>query len=201
MMLTYPPFMQRPTFTTALGAAVPPAFPHQLPVLGSHLSVGPASHSSLAFHAQLRPGSALTTPAAMEREQPKSPEEEKPSEAEKPSSLGSFSIASILGRDDKPKPPANVAAAAAKTNVHNPAHYVDARSPTTPLSAGHRPSGLYYFYPTPQAASHFPFAAAQHPGCLEAEIQRRMAAPVAVIGEIVRSAGTREAPAAHRPCS
>lgn len=181
-MLTYPPFMQRPTFTTALGA-VPPAFP-QLPVLGSHFSAGAASHSSLAFHAQL-PGSALTTPATVERE-PKSPED-KPSETAKPS-LGSFSIASILGRDDKPKPPANVAAAAVKTNVHNPAHYVDARSPTTPLSAGHRPSGLYYFYPTPQAASHFPFAA-QHPGCLEAEIQRRMAAPVAVIGEIVRSAG------------
>ena len=182
MMLTYSQFMQRPTFATAQLGAVPSAFP-QLPVLGSHFAMGGAVNpSGFAFHAQL-PGLALTTAANVDRE-PKSPDN-KPSEAAKPSQC-SFSIASILGRDDKPKPAAGVAGLA---NVRNSAHCgVDARSPTTPLSAGHKPSGIYYFYPPPQTVQPFPFAA-QHPGCLEAEMQRRMAAPVAVINEIVRNAG------------
>ena len=193
-MLTYQPFMQRPPFA-AIGAPIP-AFP-QLS-LGPQFSFAPMP-ASFALHAHAR---VPTLPAVSPQErsplEPKSPElskqlqrESEQSSSSKPSH--SFSIASILGKDSGEKR----SSSPQSSNGHNPAPYKTSESvsPSTPLSAGSKPSNFYYFYPPPQAPTPFPFAAA--PTCIEAELQRssccglsRMSAPVAMISEIVRNAGT-----------
>ena len=194
MMLAYhPAFMQRPPFA-AVGA-----LPHSLPSfppssLGLQFPFSPPT--AFALHAQIPTPPAVVS-SLSPREQTKSPEYSKKQKEHHPpasskSSKSSFSIASILGKDDREKPGSNSSSDAASSNGRNPAHSESA-SPSTPLSAGSQPSNFYYFYPPPQAPSPFHFPTAQT--CLEAELQRsscglsRFSAPVAVISEIVRNAG------------
>lgn len=196
MMLTYQPFMQRPPFA-AISAPLP-AFP-QLS-LGPQFSFAPMPAASFALHARIPTLPAVSPHEKSPLAHPKSPELGKPLQREgeqsSPKPSHSFSIASILGKDSGEKksstPPSS--------NGHNPAPYKtrESASPSTPLSAGSKPSNFYYFYPPPQAHTPFPFAAA--PTCVEAELQRssccglsRMSAPVAMISEIVRNADHLEA--------
>lgn len=113
-------------------------------------------------------------------------------------SKGSFSIASILARDSISPSAAASAAVPASLNSADKCSS-STISPATPLSAGQRHSGsFYYYYPTPpqaQTPTHFNFTT----GTLEAELHSsaaalhsRLSAPVAVISEIVRNAGSLE---------
>lgn len=103
----------------------------------------------------------------------------------------SFSIESILSRgDDKSAKIKDFSARKAEQQQAAPTSSV---SPATPLSAGPKPNGFYYFYPPPTAAQAFPFSPQS---CLDSELHRsaaaalhgRLSAPVAVISEIVRNA-------------
>ena len=205
MMLAYPSFMQRPPFAAAVG---PAAYPQGMPSY-SQLSMAtiphycsattPPSAATLAtFALHLNSPSHPATVGAQERKEMKSPLVQHTTEPTKKSpaatsnngSKSSFSIASILARDDsKPKNAKSEVPASIAMTTHRDQQV----SPVTPLSAaGQNPSSFYYFYPPhPQAPSSFPF----HTGLTESELHRggglhgRITAPVAVISEIVRNAG------------
>ena len=191
MMLTYPPFMQRPSPFAAVGglptaAQLQSSYP-QLAVSGPQFMFTPHVNS---FGVQLSP-KAKCIPSPKEGE--KTPEDK--------STKNSFSIASILGDDKDQKSKKHCADPSSPnqnsmTTLYNGSiSYQEQRalsaSPVTPLSGGPKPNNqFYYLYPPP---SHFPFASAQ--SCLENELmhrgalQGRLTAPVAVISEIVRNAG------------
>ena len=190
-MLAYPSYvMQRPSFAAA-------ALPHQhYPHAAVSLSppfAFPSSQPppSFALHATAAPLfpqlPSPATPTRHEQQQPTSHSDEdkeadSPSAAKKPCS--SFSIASILGTDDKSlRKERN---SPAKTVAVHHAH-LETVSPSTPLSAGAKPGNFYYFYPPHPPSPFSPFAAAH--SCLDSERLARITAPVAVINEIVRGAG------------
>lgn len=190
MMLAYPSYvMQRPSFAAA-------ALPHQhYPHAAVSLSppfAFPSSQPppSFALHATAAPlFPQLPSPATPTRHEPQQPtshsdedkEADSPSAAKKPCS--SFSIASILGTDDKSlRKERN---SPAKTVAVHHAH-LETVSPSTPLSAGAKPGNFYYFYPPHPPSPFSPFAAAH--SCLDSERLARITAPVAVINEIVRGA-------------
>ena len=100
----------------------------------------------------------------------------------------SFSIESILSRDDDKT--AKSSRTESRSSRDQQAPTGSSVSPATPLSAGQKPNGFYYFYPSPTAQ---PFSLTPQ-SCLDSELHRsaalhgRLSAPVAVISEIVRNA-------------
>lgn len=197
--------MQRPPFAAA---AVGAAYPQGMPTY-SQLSMAaipqycsattpPSAATLAAFTLQLNSPSQL---AAQERKDTKSPHVQEIESAKKSttsqaangSAKNSFSIASILARDDD-KLKSTKAELSAPTTIAVTAHREQQVSPITPLSAGQNPNSFYYFYPPhPQAPSSFPFHT--QPCLTDSELHRagglhgRISAPVAVISEIVRNAG------------
>lgn len=188
MMLTYPPFMQRPSPFAAVGTAaqLPSSYP-QLTVSGPQLMFTPHINS---FGVQLSP-KANSIPSPKEREKT----------VDDKTTKNSFSIASILGDDkdqkcnrhcaDPSSPSQNSVSTLCSGTISYQEQRAPSASPVTPLSGGPKPNNqFYYLYPPP---THFPFASAQ--SCLENELmhrgglQGRLTAPVAVISEIVRNAG------------
>ena len=199
-MLAYPPFMQRSPFA-AVGA-IPqslPGFPQLSLGPQFPFTCSPPPTAAFALHAQIP-----TLPYAADgkvRQEPRTPDSKHAEEPPTPkASQSSFSIASILGKDEKKAPRSATRSPPVSSNGGgNSAHSCcrESVSPSTPLSAGPcKPGSFYYFYPPPQAPSPFPFATAPAQACLDAELQRnscalgRLTAPVAVINEIVRHAGT-----------
>lgn len=189
MMLTYHhPFMQRTPFA-AIGS-LPQSLP-SFPQLALGAQFPFASPAAFALHAQM-PGRSGPEKSPQE---PVSPNLNKQEQAASKPRGNSFSIASILAKDDRDKHPSSSAtcsptlvnaSCASCSPKRNPA-------PSESVSPIPNPSSFYYFHPPPQAPSPFPFAATQ--SCLDAELHRtscglgRISAPVAVIGEIVTRAG------------
>ena len=230
-MLAYPPFMQRGSPFASLGA-LSSGVPQLATVTPHHFSFSPAT---FAFQTQLavaKPSIATSQPADIEKIQQKQQQgaggkvspvsvlSGKPTETKAASSSssckGSFSIASILGKDttkSSPKQPSTVSVSpstaamaltstsASSSNSNNTCNSSGSLerpstlSPATPLSAGQRPGSFYYFYPpapstvTVPTSAQFNFA----PGSsLDSDLHAaglhgRMSAPVAVISEIVRN--------------
>lgn len=189
MMLAYPSFMQRAPFA-ALGSIPAANMPHL--AASPQLSFNPAAFALQAHITTPMITSQLTTgrKAAAVSSDSSTNSSQPPAEQ---SSKGSFSIASILARDSiSPSPTASTTSSS--STVEKPACNM---SPATPLSAGHRPSNsFYYFYPpvSTQTPTHFNFA-----GSLESELHSnamhsRLSAPVAVISEIMRNAGSLDSP-------
>ena len=189
MMLAYQPFMQRPPFA-ALGA-LPQGLPNfpQFPFGGTQFAFSPPAAQ---LHGAFPPAGSLFQESDST---PKSPTHEaskqRASASPKSGQSSSFSIASILG-EDSDRPRRKDSCSSSHSSSANPAPRAESVSPSTPLSAGLKPNNFHYYYYPPQAPSPFHFAAVQP--CLEAELQRsamsRLSAPVAVISEIVTSAGT-----------
>ena len=195
MMLTYPPFMQRhPHFAAA---AMPGSYgPQALPAFPQFTSAAITSPpmmpvAAFALQAQIPSPVRLSSPPANRADSPAESKKDSSSAAavqqQGSGSKCSFSIESILSRgDDRTTKNKDVAPA----RREQPAATTSSLSPATPLSAGQKPNGFYYFYP-PQAAPTFPFSPQS---CLESELHRsaalhgRLTAPVAVISEIVRNA-------------
>lgn len=206
MMLAYPSaFMQRPPFAAAaVGTA---AYPHGMPNY-SQLSLAaipqycsaatpPTAGTLAAFALHLNSPSQAT---AQEQKEVKSPPVQEKESTKKPTpsatngSKSSFSIASILARDDDKPTKHTKTEVSVATTIPLAAHRDQQVSPVTPLSAGHNPGSFYYFYPPhPQPPSSFPFHT--QPCLTDSELHRsralhpRISAPVAVISEIVRNAG------------
>lgn len=198
MMLTYPPFMQRPSPFAAVGgiptaAQLPSSYPQFAAVSGPQFMFTPHINS---FGVQLSPKANSLPSPSLGKEKEKSAEDKPPK-----TSQNSFSIASILGdgKDQKSKKPSAEPTSPSHSSVNTlyntSINYQEQRgpstSPVTPLSGGPKQNNqFYYLYPPP---THFPFASAQ--SCLESELmhrgglQGRLTAPVAVISEIVRNAG------------
>lgn len=206
-MLAYPPFMQRASPFASLGT-LPPGVPQLATVTPHQFSFNPAA---FALQTQISTKTPVVSPhldSEKNRQQQTSFDlaSSKPAEsrAASNSSKGSFSIASILGRDSiksghktstditPPKTAAVTSSICSSSSTERP----PTLSPATPLSAGQRPGSFYYFYPPAlptQAPAHFNFAAS----ALDAELHAaglhgRMSAPVAVISEIVRNANNME---------
>lgn len=184
-MLTYPPFMQRHTHfaTAAVGS-----FPHALPAFPQFSSAAvtpqftssPIPVAAFALQAQI-PSPVLSSPGHSKPEEQTQPDTKK-NQQQGGSSKGSFSIASILARDDEKCKSRDL-----RREQQVPPSSL---SPATPLSAGPKPNGFYYFYPPPAPQTFPPFAPQS---CLDSELHRsalhgRLSAPVAVISEIVRNA-------------
>lgn len=186
MMLAYPPFMQRGPFA-AFGSVPAANMPHL--AASPQLSFNPA-----AFALQAHITTPIITSQVTTGRKTAAVSSDGSSQAPEQSSKGSFSIASILARDSiSPSPTASTISSS--STVEKPA--CSNMSPATPLSAGQRHSNsFYYFYPpvSTQTPTHFNFA-----GSLESELHSnamhsRLSAPVAVISEIVRNAGSLDSP-------
>ena len=210
MMLAYPPFLQRGSPFASFGA-LSSGVPQLTAVTPHHFSFSPASFA-FQTHLAAKP-SLVASQADVEKLQQKSgsgqsspvsvlsskPAEPKPAS----SSKGSFSIASILGKDVFKSPqksssiltPPTTAAVVTTSSICSSGSTVErppTLSPATPLSAGQRPGSFYYFYPPAppaQTPAHFNFTSASS---LDSELHAaglhgRMSAPVAVISEIVRN--------------
>ena len=206
-MLTYPPaaFMQtrHPASVHFAAAAVPgsaspyghPAFP-QFSTAAALTSPPLPTVAAFALQAQIpspirmSPPASAHRPEAVEDRVSPAPEMKKKANSVQQQQGGSkcsFSIESILSRGDK-----------SVKNKGEPRSSRDQQapkgsslSPATPLSAGPKPNGFYYFYPSPTAQA-FQFSPQS---CLDSELHRsaaalhgRLSAPVAVISEIVRNA-------------
>ena len=218
-MLAYPPFVQRGSPFASLGTLTS-GVPQLTTVTPHHFSLSPASFAFQSHLAAKPP--LMATQTDLEKLQQKliaggkaspdfilsaaKPAEPKPSTASP--SKGSFSIASILGKETVKSPaksspivvPPSTAAAMTSGSACSSSSTLErppTLSPATPLSAGQqRPGSFYYFYPpapsavaAAQTPPHFNFAPA---ASLESElhaagIHSRMSAPVAVISEIVRN--------------
>lgn len=186
-MLAYPPFMQRGPPFAALGGIPATSMPH--------LTAAPQLSFSPAFALQAQISAPIITSqvdagkkkAAVVSESSSSSSSSSRSSSEQ-ASKGSFSIASILARDSiSPSPTASSTSQSSSTDKSS-----CSMSPATPLSAGQRHGGnFYYFYPpapAPQTTTHFNFAGME--GDLHTTaLHSRLSAPVAVISEIVRNAG------------
>ena len=208
-MLTYPPaaFMQtrHPASVHFAAAAVPgsvssyghqalPAFPQFCSATSPPLP--PTVAAFAALQAQIPSPIRLSPPAAAHRleaatEQVLAAESKKKSESVQQQGGGSkcsFSIESILSRDDDKSAKNNRTESRSSRDQQAPTG--SSLSPATPLSAGQKPNGFYYFYPSP-TAQPFPLTPQS---CLDSELHRsaalhgRLSAPVAVISEIVRNA-------------
>ena len=203
MMLAYPSFMQRASPFAALGGIPAANMPH--------LAASPQLSFSPAFALQAQISAPIITTSQVDlgrrRSAGERPTTTAASASSKPtaeqSSKGSFSIASILARDSTSPSPATAPSPSsqASTSSSNSSSSIAADkpsiSPATPLSAGqrHGPGSFYYYYPTPatQTPTHFNFAAGALEGDLHssaAALHSRLSAPVAVISEIVRNAGS-----------
>lgn len=189
MMLAYPPFMHRgPPFATLGG----------IPAVNMpHLAAAPQLSFSPAFALQARISAPIITSqadagkkiaiASSGSSSSTSSSSSTPRPSSEQSSKGSFSIASILARDSISPSTASSTSQSSNTDKSS-----CSLSPATPLSAGQRHGGsFYYFYPPAPAThtpTHFNFAGME--GDLHAAaLHSRLSAPVAVISEIVRNAG------------
>lgn len=204
MMLAYPPFMQKTSPFAAVGG-LPPSMPQ--------LTAAPQFTFNPAFSLQAQISASIIN-SQVEALKKNAVSESSPavshssSAAGPAASKGSFSIASILAKDDSrggkngtkssetvvPSPITSINQSISSEKATPSASNL---SPATPISAGQRPSSFYYFYPPPtQAPTHFNFGTSMESD-LHTGLHSRLSAPVAVISEIVRNASNLETSPSH----
>lgn len=176
MMLTYPPFMQRPAPFAAVGPAATAA------------SISPQFVFSPHIGLQVSPKPLVSPSASPNHSNDRGKTEEK-------TTKNSFSIASILGESKDTKKHTLPTSPGVSYEHHTPS-----ASPVTPLTATPKPSNqLFYLYPPPpsQLQSPFHIQACLENDLLHRSLHSRLTAPVAVISEIVRNAEHLDAAGPH----